>query len=115
MIFELRIYTMLPMRWDAINERFSKHTLHIFDRLGMKVLDFWESIEDQPKLYYVMEYANMEERKLQWELFSNDSEWLEVRSRSEQEYGTIVEKVETVFMKRPEYINLPNHKGGHES
>lgn len=112
MIFELRIYTMFPMKWDAINDRFSNHTLHIFNRLGLKVIDFWESIEDQPKLYYVMEYENMEERKLQWELFANDPEWKEVRSKSE-ETGPIVEKVETVFMKRSEYFNyqakLPNH------
>jgi hypothetical protein len=50
MIFELRIYTIFPMNWDAINDRFSNYTLNIFNRLGLKVIDFWESLEDQAKL-----------------------------------------------------------------
>jgi len=105
MIYELRIYTMFPKRLDAINDRFSNHSLTIFNRLGMKVIDFWESIEDQeqPKLYYIMEFENMEDRKQKWELFSTDAEWKEVRSKSEED-GPIVEKVESVFMKRSEYF-----------
>lgn len=108
MIYELRIYTMFPKKLDAINDRFSNHTLTIFNRLDMKVLDFWESLEEQeqPKLYYIMEFENMDDRKLKWELFTNDSEWREVRSKSE-EAGPIVEKVESIFMKRSEYFSRP--------
>jgi hypothetical protein len=103
MIYELRIYTMFPMRLDAINDRFSTYTLNIFNRLDMKVVDFWESLEDQPKLYYTMEFESMEDRNHKWELFVNDPEWLEVRSKSEKS-GPIVEKVESIFMKRSDYF-----------
>lgn len=104
MIYELRIYTILPGRIDAIRKRFSDHTLGIFDRLGMEVCDFWEDLEAQPKLYYTMRYENMEERKRQWEAFSQDKEWNEVKQQSEKD-GKIVEKVEQVFMKRADYFS----------
>jgi hypothetical protein len=103
MIYELRIYTLFPLKWDAINDRFANHTLGIFKRLGMKVTDFWESIEDQPKLYYVMEFESKEDRKLKWELFANDPEWKEVSSKTE-EAGPIVDKIETVFLRQSEYF-----------
>lgn len=103
MIYELRIYTVVPGRMDAIRQRFSKHTLGIFERLGMQVCDFWEDWNEQPKLYYIMEYASMEERTRQWEQFSADPEWMEVKRNSELD-GKIVEKIETVFMKRAEFF-----------
>lgn len=92
MIYELRIYTILPGRIDAIRERFSDHTLGIFARLGMQVCDFWEDLEEQPKLYYTMKYESMEERTRQWETFSQDKEWNEVKqnpSRMEKLLNTL--------------------------
>jgi glutathione synthase/RimK-type ligase-like ATP-grasp enzyme len=103
MIYELRIYTLLPQRLDAINDRFSTYTLNIFQRLDMKVVDFWESLEDQPKLYYTMEFASMEDRNVKWKQFTQDPEWIDVRSRSEVS-GPIVEKVESIFLKRSDYF-----------
>jgi hypothetical protein len=103
MIYELRIYTIHPGRIDAIRKRFSEHTLGIFARLGMQVCDFWEDLEEQPKLYYTMKYESMEERTRQWEAFSQDKEWNEVKRISELD-GKIVESVEQIFMKRAEYF-----------
>jgi hypothetical protein len=103
MVYELRIYTILPGRIDAIRKRFSDHTLGIFARLGMQVCDFWEDLEEQPKLYYTMKYESMEERTRQWETFSQDKEWNEVKQKSEQD-GKIVDSVEKIFMKRADYF-----------
>lgn len=103
MIYELRIYTILPGRIDAIRNRFSNHTLGIFARLGMQVCDFWEDLEESPKLYYTMKYESLEERTRQWETFSEDKEWIEARLKSEQE-GKIVERVESIIMKRADYF-----------
>jgi hypothetical protein len=105
MIYELRIYTIHQGRIDAIRERFSKHTFGIFTRLGMQVCDFWEDDLEQPKLYYTMKYESMEERTRQWEAFSQDKEWNEVKQKSEQD-GKIVEFVEQIFMKRAEYFKV---------
>jgi hypothetical protein len=50
-----------------------------------------------------MKYESMEERTRQWETFSQDKEWNEVKQKSELD-GKIVERVEQVFMKRPDYF-----------
>jgi hypothetical protein len=103
MLYELRIYTMHEGRMDAIQARFSNHTLGIFRRLGMKVNDFWVDQEGQSKLYYVMEYGSKEERERQWNAFRQDPEWAEVKKNSEAS-GPIVEKVEEIFMTRADYF-----------
>ncbi|MFC4808601.1 NIPSNAP family protein [Paenibacillus sp. GCM10023250] len=105
MIYELRIYTILPGKIDAIRERFSAHTFGIFNRLGMEVCDFWEEHSgEQPKLYYTMRYDSMEERNRQWEAFLQDKEWNEVKRNSELN-GKIVDRVEQIFLKRAEYFH----------
>lgn len=103
MLHELRIYTMHPGKLDAIEQRFSQHTLRIFERLGMKVTDFWIDQTGIPKLYYVIEYLDMEERERQWNTFRKDPEWNEIKRRSE-ESGPIVEKIEEIFMTRASYF-----------
>jgi hypothetical protein len=103
MLYELRIYTMHPERLDAIHNRFSQHTLGIFKRLGMKVVDFWVDANNEPKLYYVMEFRDMNERNTLWNIFRQDSEWNEVKNKSE-ESGPIVKSVEEIFMNRADYF-----------
>jgi hypothetical protein len=103
MLYELRIYSMHPGRMDAIHQRFSDHTLGIFKRLGMKVCDFWVDQDGNNKLYYLMEFSDMNERKHQWDAFKHDPEWIEVKRKSE-ESGPIVEKIEEIFMKRADYF-----------
>ncbi|MCM3626225.1 NIPSNAP family protein [Paenibacillus glycanilyticus] len=102
MIYELRIYKIYPGKIDAIRQRFSEHTFRIFERLGMQVCDFWEEMEEQPKLYYMMKYESMEERIRQWEMFAQDKEWNDVKQKSEQN-GKIVERVDQIFLKRADY------------
>jgi hypothetical protein len=102
-LYELRIYTVFPEKSDAIHRRFSEHTLGIFKRLGMKVLDFWVDHGDRSKLYYIMEYNDMDERNRQWDTFRRDPEWIKVKLESEQS-GPIVDKVEEIFMSRAKYF-----------
>ncbi|WP_233530933.1 NIPSNAP family protein [Paenibacillus alkalitolerans] len=103
MLYELRIYTIHEGRMDAIQQRFERHTLGIFERLDIKVADFWIDQTGHPKLYYVMEYKNMEDRQLKWGTFVQDPEWVEVKRKSE-ESGPIVAKIEEIFMKRAEFF-----------
>jgi hypothetical protein len=103
MLYELRIYSTHAGRMDAILQRFGQHTLSIFERLEMKVYDFWIDQTGLPKLYYVMEYKDMEERQRQWDTFWQDPEWIEVKRKSE-ESGPIVEKLEEIFMRRAEFL-----------
>ncbi len=104
MLYELRIYHMHPGRMQAINDRFANFTLGIFAKHGMRVTEFWEDIDpDHNRLYYIMEFADMEARDRGFEAFRSDPEWQKVKSESEQD-GPIVEKVESIFLKRASYF-----------
>lgn len=103
MIFELRIYTIHEGKMEAIQKRFEQHTLGIFERLGMQVYDFWLDETGLPKLYYVMQYKNREERDRQWDAFRQDPEWIEVKRKSEQS-GPIVDRIEEMMMKRAPFF-----------
>jgi len=104
MLYELRIYYMYPGKMEAINNRFSNHTLRIFAKHGMKVTEFWEDTDpEHSRLYYVVAFENREEREHKWEAFRSDAEWLQVKSESEKD-GPIVEKVESIFLKRAPYF-----------
>jgi hypothetical protein len=104
MLYELRIYTMYEGRMEAIQARFANHTLGIFERLGMKVVDFWMDASSQPKLYYVMEFTDAAQRQRLWDLFRQDPEWMKVKQKSEENGGPIVEKVEEIFMSRADFF-----------
>jgi len=103
MIYELRIYHIYPGRMDAIHKRFSEHTLNFFKKYGIKVVDFWEDAEGNNRLYYVLEFKDMEEKRTKFtEGFAVDPDWLEVKRLSVQD-GEIVEKIESHFMTRVPY------------
>ncbi|MCS7464222.1 NIPSNAP family protein [Paenibacillus doosanensis] len=104
MLYELRIYHMHPGRMQAIRDRFAHFTLQIFARHGMRVNDFWEDMDaENNRLYYVMQYADMEERDRQWEAFRNDPEWQKVKQESEKD-APIVERIESIYMKRAPFF-----------
>ncbi len=107
MIYELRIYDIHPGKMQAINDRFAHFTLSIFAKHGMRVTEFWQDIDDnRNRLYYVMEFSDMEARNQSFESFYNDPEWQEVKSETEKE-GPIVARVESVFLRQVPYFPQP--------
>lgn len=102
MIYELRIYHIYTNRMDAIHKRFNNHTIGLFEKHGMKIVDFWEDAEGNNKIYYILEHKDIEARNKSFEDFIHDPEWIEVERLSELD-GAIVEKIEDYFMNRVPY------------
>jgi hypothetical protein len=107
-VYELRTYTALPGRLDALNARFRNHTIKLFEKHGMKNIGYWVP-QDEPKksntLIYVISHKSRDAAKKSWDAFRNDPEWLKARDASEKD-GKIVEKVESVFMDAVDYSPL---------
>lgn len=102
MLYELRIYHIYPNRMDAIHKRFSNHTIGLFAKHGMKMIDFWQDAEGSDKIFYILEHQDMESRNKGFDAFINDPQWIEVRDQSELD-GPIVEKIEDYFLDRVPY------------
>ena len=102
MIYELRIYHILPGRMDAIHKRFSDVTLGLFTKHGMKTVDFWEDAGGGGRIYYVLEHGDRAARDAAFEAFREDPEWIAAKEASEAD-GPIVERIENYFMNRVPY------------
>lgn len=109
MIYELRIYHIHPGKMEDIHKRFREVTISLFKKHGMDVVDFWEDIGGNNKIYYVMEHKDLETRNRNFDNFAHDPEWVEAKRLSELN-GPIVEKVENFFMERVPYSPAKSNK-----
>ena len=104
-VFELRTYTTLPGRLDALHKRFREHTNAIFVKHGMSLIGYWTPMEGPTAgntLVYILAYPSMAAREASWKAFREDPDWQKARAESEAD-GKIVEKVESVFLSPTDY------------
>ncbi|AHG47129.1 NIPSNAP family containing protein [Rhizobium leguminosarum bv. trifolii CB782] len=100
MIHELRIYTCLPERLPALQQRFETATLAIWERLGIRSLGFWTTMigSSSNDLTYLIEWRSLAEREQKWAEFIADPEWQEAKARSEAD-GPIVANIVSSLLK----------------
>ncbi len=98
MLYELRIYDVVPGKMQTILDRFRDHTIQIFAKHGMKVTQFWvDADETKNRLYYVLEHPDAASREHNFKAFTEDQQWLDLKERTEQA-GPLYEKIETIYM-----------------
>lgn len=104
-VYELRTYTAVEGKLDAVNARFRDHTRRIFERHNMKSVGYWTPLEGPTAsntLIYILEHTSREEARKSWAAFRTDPEWLKAKGESEAA-GPIVAKAESVFLVPTDY------------
>jgi len=106
-LFELRTYEGYSE--DAVRRKvdmFNKEEFSIFDATGLNSVFFGEQISGplMPALTYMLAFESMEERNINWEKFSKNSEWKRVSIL--KEYSNTVSDIKRVFLKPLEYSQL---------
>ncbi len=107
-VYELRTYTSLDGRHDALMSRFRDHTIQLFEKHGMANVGYWVPQDDPMKkntLIYVLSHASRDAAKKSWDAFRADPVWVKARDASEKD-GKIVAKVESVFMDPADFSAL---------
>jgi hypothetical protein len=103
MLYELRVYEILPGRMPAIDARFREHTLGLFKRHDIGVVGFWhEVVGSSDRLVYITRFDDMADRERKWNAFVADPDWQRVRSQTEAD-GPIVRCVTNRFLAPTEY------------
>ena len=102
MVYELRTYTTVPGRLQALHARFKNHTMRLFEKHGMKNVIYWTPADKENTLVYVLAHKSVEDAKKSFDAFRKDPEWIKARDESERD-GKIVEKVESQFLTPTEY------------
>jgi len=107
-VFEMRTYTALPGKLDALNARFRDHTLKFFEKHHMKNVGYWMPTEGETAgstLVYVISHDSREKAKQNWAAFREDAEIRKVFAATEAN-GKLVSKVESVFLEATDYSPL---------
>ncbi|MGI9263273.1 MAG: NIPSNAP family protein [Woeseiaceae bacterium] len=107
-VFELRTYTTHPGKLDDLHQRFSQHTIGLFERHGMINIGYFTP-QDQPlaanTLVYLLAHDSREAAAASWEAFIADPEWRQVYQDSRAD-GPIIESLESVFMDPTDYSQI---------
>lgn len=94
-LYEMRVYTTLPGRLDAIDARFRDHTMGLFSRHGMVNLPYFHLDEGQEgadtTLLYFLAHGSKEARDASFGAFRSDPEWIAARDASEAEGKILIE------------------------
>jgi hypothetical protein len=104
MIVEMRIYHCLPTRLPALHERFTRTTLGLFEKYGIRPVGFWTTLigPSNHALTYLLQWENLEERERKWNAFQADPEWIAKRAASEAD-KPIVERIESMILSPTDY------------
>jgi len=99
MIYELRVYHCAPGRLPALNERFVRDTLTLWDKHGIVQAGFFTTLigPSNQTLTYLLQWDSLAERERKWTAFSTDPDWLAKRAASEAD-AIIVERIESSLL-----------------
>ena len=94
--FELRVYTALPGKRDALAARFANRTAAIYARHGITNVGYWIPVQNDPELgisagntfIYIRGYPSKEERDKRLKAAHDDPEFDEVVTQQEKSADT---------------------------
>lgn len=106
MLYEWRIYDVVPGKMGALHDRFQNITLRLFEKHSIKAVGFWEAVVGTTNiLYYMLTWENMTHREKAWNSFQSDPEWVKLRQETEKD-GPLVQRVTNMFLKPTPYSNM---------
>ncbi len=107
MLYESRVYTAVPGKLPALNDRFSNHTLGYFNQYDIGMMGFWtDEIGASNQLTYVLTFDDMADREKKWSAFQADQTRLQVFAETEVN-GPLVAQVYNSFMQATPYSPEP--------
>jgi NIPSNAP len=99
-VYELRIYHVVPGKIENLVARFRDHTMKLFADHGIKSVAYWTALDEPVKngaFFYILEHPSREAAAANWKAFQDDPEWKRVKAKSE-ENGKLVEKIDSTFL-----------------
>ncbi len=96
MIYELRIYDAAPGKLAALHRRFHDHTFGLFERHGMRLVNYGENVQkDSNQIIYTLAFDSEAARDAAWAAFRADPDWIAARDASERD-GKLTAKVQSI-------------------
>ena len=99
-VYELRIYHVVPGKLENLVARFRDHTMKLFANHGIKSVAYWTALDEPVKsstFFYILEHPSREAATANWKAFQDDPEWKSVKAKSE-ENGKLAKKIDSTFL-----------------
>lgn len=96
MIHELRHYTAVSGKKDALLHRFLNGTLDLFTEMGFRLVAFWDR-PGQEELWYVLEWTDEAEMQQAWDVFKADARWKALKATTETG-GPLIKSIDSVVL-----------------
>ena len=100
---EKRIYEAMPGKLPDLHNRFSNHTMGLFEKHGIENVAYWtEDVGTSNRLVYMVGYPDLGAREKNWAAFGADPEWQKARTKSE-ENGALVRVSKHSILRLTDY------------
>ena len=100
---EKRVYEAMPGKLPDLQNRFSDHTMGLFEKHGIENVAYWtEDVGTSNRLVYMLGYTDLGARERSWAAFSSDPVWLTARAASE-ENGALVRVSKHSILRLTDY------------
>lgn len=107
-LYELRQYELFPHNRELLHDRFTQHTVPIFDRLGFETHGFFQVTAGQGEgdLVYLMRWESAEHREESWARFAADDEWIAARAATNGRHGPLVARAHSQLLRPTPYSTI---------
>lgn len=106
MIYELRIYDVIPGKLQALNDRFANTTVRIFEKHGIKVVGFWtDAVGVSNRITYMVAFNDAAHRDQAWRSTLSDPELVKAFADSEKG-GPLIARMTNTIMRPTSYSPL---------
>ena len=100
---EKRVYEAMPGKLPDLHNRFSNHTMGLFEKHGIENVAYWtEDVGTSNRLIYMLGYPDLGAREKSFAAFGADPEWQKVRAASE-ENGALVRVSKHSILRLTDY------------
>ncbi len=106
-VFELRTYTSMDGKLDALNDRFKNHTAKLFTTSGMKNVAYWTPFDNpvsSNQLIYLLQHTSRKQADINWNAFRKSPTWKKVVAESKKNNGRLLIKPpERLYLRALEF------------
>ena len=109
-VYELRVYTTLPGKRPALEDRFRDHTSKMFERAGMTNVGYWNAATGdnaEETFIYLLAYPSHEARDQMWEELGTYEDFQEIIIAVERDdERRLIENIEARMLEPTSYSGL---------
>ena len=100
---EKRVYEAMPGKLPDLHNRFSNHTMALFEKHGIENVAYWtEVVGTSNRLVYMLGYPDLGAREKSFAAFGSDPAWHKARAASE-ENGALVRVSKHSILRLTDY------------